>query len=97
MTQNHHYLRKDGFRRNMAAKVLPERRPTSNANTLPLLPQPNHTQPSLPENPTLHVPRYHTSTPRISNLGPSSLKPSFPNVKQWPLTPLSSTLSSHSP
>lgn len=44
-----------------------------------------------------HPPTHHTSTPTTSNFSPSSLNGSFPNVMQFPLTPRSSTPSSHSP
>ena len=43
------------------------------------------------------APTYHTSTSRTSNLDPSSLKGSLPNVGHVSLIPLSRVSSSHSP
>lgn len=51
--------------------------------------------PSQPSN--VEAPIYHTSTPITSNFSPSSLSPSFPNVKHRPLTPCSNTPSNHNP
>lgn len=42
-------------------------------------------------------PTYHTSTPRISNLTPSSERGSFPKVWEEALTPFSRPESTHSP
>ena len=44
-----------------------------------------------------HAPTNQISTPSTSNLSPSSLRPSLPNVMQAELTPVSRLLPSHRP